>query len=521
MGVPRQSRGFTLIKLHRLVEAELLYQRGLPPQATYVFKHALIQDAAYASLLKSTRQHYHLHIAQVLEAQFPETVDQQPELLAHHCTEAGLTEQAVAYWYKAGQKASEGSAHVEAISHLRTGLALLQTLPETPQRLQQEVDLLITLGASLSAAKGTAAVEFGETYKRARQICQHLDNPHQLFPVLHGLWHYSNTRAEYQMAQELAEQLLTLAQHTQDPVILVAAHRAGGTTLLWMGAVASAHTHFAQGIALYDSTQNRASTLLYGEEAGVICHIYAAWTLWSLGYPDQALAQSHEAVTLAQQRAHPYSRSFALCCAAIFHQFRREARCTQERAAAALSVAQEQGFAPLMAIGAIVHGWTLAHQGRGKEGIEQISQGMIAYRATGAELNRPYFLAFLAEAYGIMGQPEAGLTALTEALTLADTTGVRWCESELYRLKGELLLQQNSGNQVEAEACFHHALDIARHQQAKSLELRSATSLARLWQRQGKRQEAHDLLAPIYGWFTEGFDTADLKDAKALLDALA
>jgi predicted ATPase len=183
-------------------------------------------------------------------------------------------------------------------------------------------------------------------------------------------------------------------------------------------------------------------------------------------------------------------------------------------------VAQEQGFAPLMAIGAIVHGWTLAHQGRGKEGIEQISQGMIAYRATGAELNRPYWLAFLAEAYGIMGQPEAGLTALTEALTLADTTGVRWCESELYRLKGELLLQQSTDNATEAETCFHHAIRIAQSQQANSWELRAATSLARLWQQQGKHQEAHDLLAPVYGWFTEGFDTTDLQEAKALLEGL-
>jgi predicted ATPase len=219
--------------------------------------------------------------------------------------------------------------------------------------------------------------------------------------------------------------------------------------------------------------------------------------------------------------AHPFSLGFALSTATMFQQFRREVRVTQERAEAAISVTQEQGFPYFMALTAILRGWALARQGQAQEGIAQINHGLVALRATGAEITRPYCLALLAEAHGTMEQPEAGLTVLTEALTLAETTGERWYEPELYRLKGELLLQQNAANQTEAEACFHHALDIARNQQAKSFELRTATSLARLWQQQGKRQEAHDLLAPVYTWFTEGFDTADLKDAKALLDALA
>jgi len=205
----------------------------------------------------------------------------------------------------------------------------------------------------------------------------------------------------------------------------------------------------------------------------------------------------------------------------VFHQLRREGRATQERADAAMSLATEQGFPLWMAYGSILRGWTLTQQGHAQEGITQITQGLTAYRATGAEISRPYFLALLAEAHGVMGQPEAGLTVLTEALTVVDTTGERWCEPELYRLEGELLLQQNSAHQAEAEHCFHHALEIARSQQAKSFELRAATSLARLWHQQGKRQEAHDLLAPVYGWFTEGFDTLDLRDAKALLDELA
>ena len=228
-------------ELKRLVDAELVYHRGVPPQSTYVFKHALIQDAAYASLLKSTRQQYHQRIAQVLETQFPETAKSQPELLAHHYTEAGLIEQAVDYWQKAGQSASERSAHVEAIAHLRQGLALLQTLPETPERTRREVDTLIVLGVSLIATKGYAAPEVGHTYTRARQLCEHLEDSSQLFPVLRGLWNYYLVRAELKTAHELGEQLLALAQQVQDSAMLVAAHRALGVTLYHLGAAASAH----------------------------------------------------------------------------------------------------------------------------------------------------------------------------------------------------------------------------------------------------------------------------------------
>jgi len=508
-------------ELGRLVEAEIVYQRGVPPQATYAFKHALIQDAAAQSLLKSTRQHYHQRIAQVLEAQFPETAETQPELLAHHFTEAGLPEKAVHYWHKAGQRAIQRSAHVEAIAHLRQGLALLEMLPATPQRLQREVDLLIAMGASLLAVKDYAAREVGETYTYARQLCQHLEDPYQLFPVLRGLWNYYYVRVELQTARTLGEQLLDLAHQAQDTAMLVAAHRAVGATLWWMGDTAAAHAHFTQGMALYDPSQHRTATFLYGDDAGVVCHSFAAWALWLLGYPDQGLKRSHEAVTLAQQVAHPFSLGLALFFAAVFHAFRREVHAAQERAEATISLATDQGFPHWRTQGSILRGWTLAHQGQVKEGIEQIRQGLIAHRATGAEILRPSWLALLAEAYGMMEQPEAGLTALAEALTHAETTGERLYEPELHRLQGELVLQRSSDHTAEAERCFHHALEIARTQQAKSFELRTATSLARLWQQQGKRQEAHDLLAPVYHWFTEGFDTADLIDAKALLDALS
>jgi TOMM system kinase/cyclase fusion protein len=507
-------------ELGRLVEAEMVFQRGVPPQVTYFFKHALIQDAAYQSLLKSTRQQYHQRIGQVLEAQFPEITATQPELLAHHCTEASLTEKAVHYWHHAGQKAIERSAHVEAIAHLRQGLALLQTLPETPDRVQREVDMLIALGASLIATKGYGAPEVEQTYRRAQSLCQHLEDPSQLFPVLRGLHVYYNVRAAYQTAHALGEQLLTLAHQAQDAAVLMMAHRAIGQTLFWLGAPAAAHTHFVQGIALYDSKQHRALAFLYGDDVGVYCRSLSVVTLWQLGYPAQGLTQSQEALTLAQQIAHPYSLGFALSAAAEFHQFCREVGAAQERAETTISLAKKHGFPFWMAIGSILRGWALAQQGQAQEGIEQINQGLIAFRVTGAEGARSYFLALLAEIYGTMGQPEAGLMALAEALALVDKTGERFYEPELYRLKGALLLQQNTANQAEAESCFARAMTIAQNQQAKSWELRATMSLSRLWQQQGKRAEARELLAPIYGWFTEGFDTADLQEAKVLLEEL-
>jgi predicted ATPase len=486
-----------------------------------VFKHALIQDAAYQSLLKSTRQQYHQSIAHVLEVQFAEIVEAQPELLAHHYTEAGLIEKGVHYWYNAGQRASERSAHVEGIRHLRTGLALLQTCPETPERVQRAVDLYIALGALLTITKGYTASEVEQTYTRARQLCQHLEDPQRLFLILRGLWRYYLVRAVSRTAHALGEQVLTLAQQVHDATMLMAAHEILGTTCFFMGAVATAHTHYTQSITHYYAQQHHSSEFLYKEDLGLICLGRAAWVLWSLGYPDQAWRHSQEAVTLAQRTVHLYSRTSALSAAAMFHQFRHAMHATQEYAEAMISLARVQEFPFWLDLGVLLRGWVLAHQGQAQEGIAQMTQGCRAIRATGAEVLQSYALTLLAEVYGTTGEPAAGLTVLTEALTLTNRTGVRFYESELYRLTGELLLQQSSDNQAEAEASFYSALEIARTQQAKSWELRATTSLARLWQQQGKRAEARELLVSIYGWFTEGFDTADLQDAKALLEALA
>ena len=305
--------------------------RGVPPQATYTFKHALIQDAAYASLLKSTRQQYHQRIAQVLEAQFPETAEVEPELLAHHCTEAGLTEQAVGYWQKAGQRASERSAHVEAVAHLTKGLELLATLPDTPERAQHELGMQTTLGPALMTIKGFAAPEVEHAYTRARALCRQVGETPQLFPVLWGLWLFYEVHGELQTAREFAEQLLSLAQRQQDPASLLSAHRAMGQTVYWQGELAQARAYLEQGIALYDPQQHRSLAFRYSQDAGVGLRTFGAHVLWYLGYPDQAAARLQEALTLAQELAHPFSLTLALDHAAWLHQYRREERWPRSR----------------------------------------------------------------------------------------------------------------------------------------------------------------------------------------------
>jgi predicted ATPase len=520
--------------LATLVEAELLYQRGLPPQARYLFKHALIQDAAYQALLRSTRQQYHQQIAQVLEERFAETTETQPELLAHHYTEAGFIAQAIPYWQRAGQKAIERSANVEAVGHLSRGLELLKILPDTPEHVRQELSLQIALGAPLIATRGYAAPEVEHTYARARELCRQVGDTPQLFPVLRGLWVFYEVRAEHQAARELGEQLLTLAQSLQDTALFVEAHRALGNTLFWLGEEVSARVHLEQSMALYDPQQHSVLAFLYGSDPGVICLGYRAFALWCLGYPDQALQRIHEALTLAQRLAHPHSLAFALTWAAILHWLRREGQATKEQAEAAIALATEQGFPFWVAQGTMMRGWALADQGRGKEGIAQLHEGVTAYRATGAEVFLTGWLALLAEAYGKVEQTEEGLRVVDEALTLVEKKGEQVYEAELYRLKGMLaLLPKGQGLQFtvkkspesgvgspesEAEECFWQAIEVARRQQAKSLELRAVMSLARLWQHQGKQEEGRKLLAEVYSWFTEGFDTADLKEARALLE---
>ena len=520
--------------LQQLVEAELLYQRGLPPQATYLFKHALIQDTAYQSLLKSKRQQYHQQIAQVLEEEFSETKETQPELLAHHYTEAGLIAQAIPYWQHAGENALRRSAYQEVIALLTRGQELLKTLPDTPERIEQELTLQIVLNDALVAVKGYAAPEVGKTMTLARDLCQQVGQTPQLFPVLWRLLLFYMNRWEFQTTREVAEQMMRLAQSAQDQYLLSVAYMCTGGTLYWCGELTPARAHMEQAIALYDPQKHPHSTV-NTTDLRVDCLSYVARTLWYLGYPDQGLKRTHEAVALAEGLSYPFSLAYALGNAARFHLLRREELLARERAEALITLSTEQGFPFWLTLGTIVRGWALAEQGQVQEGIAQLRQ-----------IRQPFYLALLAETYGKVGQVEEGLSVVAEALVLVDKTGERISEAELYRLKGELTLQQlkikndeltitkaeiphpntqhliisSAQTEAEAEACFHRAIDIARKQEAKSLELRATTSLAHLWQRQGKRTEAHHMLLEVYNWFTEGFDTKDLQEAKMLLDEL-
>ena len=505
--------------LGQLVDAELLYQRGYPPDATYLFKHALIQAAAYQSLLKRTRHQYHQQIAQALAAHFPETVETQPELLAHHYTEAGLEEQAVAWWQRAGQRAVRHSAQTEAMRHLTKGLELLPTLPNTPRRLQHELALQTSLGTALMITKGFGHPEVKRTYARAWALCHQLGNTPELFPVLSGLWRYANGRAQHQQAWECGEHLLAIAQQSSDPGLLLQAHHALWTTAYNTGALVTAYQHVEAGLALYTPVQHHAQTELYGgHDPGVCGRSYGAKILWLLGYPDQAEQWNEAAVALAQELDHPSTLGHALQSAAGLHQWQHDAQRTYERTTAALRLGATQGAPYQVAINTVRRGWAVAMQGQVAEGITQIGQGLAAWQALDTSQIRAGFLAQLAEVYGKAGRLAEGLAALDAGLDLIKATGGWLSEAEFYRLRGELLWR--AGQPEDAEACFRHALTLARRQQARSWELRAALGLSRCWQRQGKCTAAHELLAPIYDWFTEGFDTADLQEAKALLQEL-
>jgi predicted ATPase len=504
--------------LDQLVASQLVFRRGDALEATYTFKHALVRDAAYQSLLRSRRRQLHSRVAKVLETEFPELAEAEPELLAWHYTGADLKEQAVRYWQRAGQRAVERSAHLEAIAHLGQGLEVLASLPETPERIQQELALQTALGPALMAARGQGAPEVGRAYARARELCAALGEPPQLFPVLWGLWRFSSIRAEHDAARELGEECLSLAQKLDDPTLLMAAYSALGGTLLWLGEVAQGQAYLDRAAALYDPDRQRTLPFRFGQDPAVSSLSYSAWSLWALGFPDRALRRSDEARALAEKLANPVSVAASLVYAAMTHQFRREGRAAQRRAEAAIALSDEHGLPQFQTVGAILRGWALAAQGQLDEGIARMRDGLAARREQGIELARPWYLALLAGAYGEAGEVDEGLRLLAEASSLSDKG---YYEPELRRLEGVLLLKRKGREaSQEAQACFEQALEQARRRSTRSWELRAAASLADLWRHQRKSREAKALLAPLYDWFAEGLDTADLQDARALLNQL-
>jgi predicted ATPase len=490
----------------------------------YLFKHALTQEVAYGTVLQERRKAIHERPAQAMEAFYHATLDDHYSELAHHYSRSGNMQKAIKYLQRAGEQAVQRSAHAEAISHLTTALTLLRTWAETPERARQELTLQIALATPLVATKGFAAPEVGAVHTRALELCRQVGETPQLFTTLWRERSFYLMRAEVQTARELAERLLPLAQQAQDSALLLEAHFGLASVLYAAGEVVSSCTHLEQALALYDPGQQRAFIARAGGDLGRGSLSLLANVLWVLGYPDQARQRSREALPLAQDIDPPWSTVVVWAMNVVLHQSLHEAQAVQQQAEAMIALAHEQGFSALLAGATVRRGWALAEQGQAEEGITQMRQGLAASRATGTELWRPYNLAFLAEAYGKIGQAEEGLTALAEALELVDRTGERMYEAELYRLKGELTLQasvQSLATRVkEAEACFQKAIEVARHQSAKSLELRAVMSLSRLWQQQGKQHEAHHMLSEIYGWFTEGFDTKDLQEAKALLEEL-
>jgi len=421
----------------------------------------------------------------------------------------------VAYLLQAGQKAFQLSAYEEAIGHFKQVVTLLKGLPDTPERARQELALQISLGNALTALKGYAAPEVGQAYSRARQLCHQMGDTPELFPVLTGLQRFYQNQGAAQIAREMGEQLVNLAQNGPEAGQMTSAHMALGGILWFTGEFSAAQAHFEQGIRLYDRQRHPSYVLLYGDDPGVSCLSYTAWALWFLGYPDQALKRSHEALTLAQEMAHPYSLAHALSLAAVFHQFRREERAAHARAEAALTLSAEHGFSYWMSVTTILKGWALVEQEQEEAGLAQMCLGESAWRPLGIEVGRHYLLALLAEAHGKAGQAAEGLRILAEVLPVTSSVG-HWWEAELHRIKGELLQVE-----AEAEGCFGQAIQVARRQGARLLELRAVTSLSRLWQRQGKVKEARQMLAEIYAWFTEGFDTSDLQAAKSLLEELS
>jgi predicted ATPase len=490
--------------------------------ACYAFRHWLYQHITYQRLGATRRMHLHQQVGRRIETAYgPHVSEIAAELVVHF--ERGRDEQrAVHYLQHAAENATRRHAYHEVIAHLSKGLALLQAMPDTPENRRQELAIHTALGPALIATRGYADAEVERTYTRARLLCEQTGDAPPLFAVLRGLWNCYVVRAELQSARALGEQLLAIAQPAQESALLVEAHRALGTTLLFLGELAPARAHLEAGIASYDPQQHRPLALRFGADPGVLCRLYAASTLWLLGQAEQARRCLHEGLRLAQEGAHPFSLAFALSFAAQIYQRRRQVDQVQEWAEAAITVATNHGFPFFQAWGMVLRGWSLIEQEQGEEGMAQLHQGLAVWQATGTMLTRPHALALLAEAHGRRGQTADGRLALEDALATVRTTGECWWVAELHRLNGEFLLaQDHAGDRTAAaEASFRCALDTARRQGAQALTLRAVVSLCRLWQRQGKGVEAHQLLEVTYDGFTEGFDTADLQTARTLLEEL-
>jgi class 3 adenylate cyclase/predicted ATPase len=507
--------------LEQLVSSELIFRRGTPPDATYSFKHALVRDAAYQSLLKSRRQQLHAGIAEALEERFPDTARIEPEVLAQNYTAAGLSEQAVAHWQRAAEHAARRSANLEAIAHLTKGLELLRDLPRDLDHQRLELDMQIALGGTLVTTKGWTAPETAAAFGRARELCELSGDSSHLIAVDWGEYTVHLLRGELDRALQKTQATLRHAEGDNDVTALLMAHRTVGPTSVHLGHMEQARAHLERALAFYDPEAHAPLAHRFGYDARVVAQAYLSHALLHLGYPDQALATARQAVEDARRLAHAFSLCFAMGQLGIFHQVHDDLPPNAGMLEELIVLCSEQGFSMYLAIGLFQRGFVSILSGRTEAGLSEMQRGLSGWQRHSVKLLVPLLFIQLAKVDFLQGHPEAGLDRLAEALAMIEETGECWHQSEACRLKGELLLSLPEPNAIEAEAAFARAIDVAHSQSGKWPELRAATALARLWAERGERQKAHDLLAPVYDWFTEGFDTADLKDAKALLDQLA
>jgi len=508
-------------KLARLVDERLVQATGTPDHTTYIFKHVLIQEAAYEALLKNKRRIYHRQIAETLKASFPEIVQTQPELLAYHWAGAGLIADAVTYYLLAGRRAIERSADAEAAGHLRKALDLLGGLSAGPERTRHELEICIRLGTALVATKGFTAPEVEQVYVRARELCAEVGETRHLYDALSGIFLFHQARGELQTALDLTQQRLQVAERLKDRALIMQVHENLGTLAFWRGDFKAALPHLKEALSVYEAEAARELALVYGTESGVVCETYAAQTLWFQGYPDQALERCRRAVQRARALGHANSLGLALAFSAALHNLRREPLPTRRFADETVAFSEEQHLPFWRGFGMIFQGLSIAEQGRAQEGIDLMLAGVSSFQATGAGLGGPFCLVMLAEAYLRAGRAEDGIAMLTNGLRLVGQYEDVFFDAEVSRVNGCLLLAAPSGDSTAAERCLLDALDCARRQEAKMLELRAATSLARLWQRNGDPERGHATLHGIYGWFKEGFETVDLADAATLLSELS
>jgi DNA-binding SARP family transcriptional activator/tetratricopeptide (TPR) repeat protein len=497
---------------HRLVRAQGLERSEAGCLSRYRFRHILFQRYLYSSLDPVERAYLHEAVGIALEGLRGEA-DVAPQL-ARHFQEAGIAEKAVEYLRQAGERAVRMSAHEEAVAHFRQALALLESLPHTPERDRMELVLQVGLVASLHIVKGYGDPELDRIYARARELCRQAGETPQLMPVLGLLTTALGNRGEQRAACEVAQQHLDLAERMGDPTSTALAHYGLGWNLAFLGEFAQSRTHLEQAVALYDPQQHRSLAFIYGHDFGVAALSTLSRVLWSLGYPDQALRRGQEALALAQELAHPFSLALAHGLVGLHHLLRRDLQRCLELFETCIHLSTEHEFPYWLTLGVCCRDFALMWQGQVEEGIAQVQQCLAQVQAVGAQGGQAFILTLLAEAYGKIGRVEEGLALLAEALETAYSKEQHWCETEIHRLRGSLLLAQ--GDEAGAEACFHEAIEVARRQSARSLELRATTSLCRLWQRQGRREEARQWLAAIYGWFSEGFDTPDLQEARVL-----